>query len=331
MLLDPATLFGPHLACPARGQTGQGNSRLHSRKDRRFMGTACHKTVSATPGPACYRRRPSAETVSRVVTLMAHGGPLQALGVAFGEDERTVACGLGRAGGQGQAVQAHRVEQARDLGQGQADESRVKNQGGLVGMALAMLVKTRLGWAGEVSEPRDMTLIRPLIQRVRAGALHRPLLFCPDGLCSSSRAIRETCRDPVRTGEPGRPRLRPWRNRCAAQVVQRYAQRRVIAIERRIGEGTPTRVETRRRHSPGAGVIKTADIARLHATCRERRASLTRRGRALARRTETLPHGRHRLGTVYHFCTPHARLSAVGITTPAMAAGITDHCWSVRA
>src|SRR5438093_6004565 len=59
--------------------------------------------------------------------------------------------------------------------------------------------------------------------------------------------------------------------------------------------------------------------------------SLTRRGRALARRTLTLPHGMYLIGTVYTFCTPHASLThASGATTPAMAAGITDHCWTVQ-
>ena len=52
---------------------------------------------------------------------------------------------------------------------------------------------------------------------------------------------------------------------------------------------------------------------------------------ALARRTVTLQHGMSLLGTVYNFCTPHASLRAAGATTPAMAAGITDHCWSVHA
>jgi transposase-like protein len=77
--MDPATIFCPHLACPARGQTGQGNIRIHSRKDRRFMGTECHKTFSATTGTAFDRLHTSAETVSLVVTLMAHGCPRQAM------------------------------------------------------------------------------------------------------------------------------------------------------------------------------------------------------------------------------------------------------------
>src|SRR5256885_16880992 len=60
-------------------------------------------------------------------------------------------------------------------------------------------------------------------------------------------------------------------------------------------------------------------------------ASLTRRGRALARRTVTLQHGIYLIGTVYNFCTPHASLAhASGRITPAMAAGITDHCWTVQ-
>ena len=206
--MDPTSVFCPNLDCPARGQTGQGNIGIHSQKDKRFMCTECHKTFSATKGTAFYRLRTSAETVSLVMTPMAHGCPLQAIVVAFGYDERTVACWLARAGVQGQAVQAHLVEQPRDLGQVQADEIRVKTQGGLVWMALAMMIKTRLWLAGEVSEHRDMPLIRRLIERVRRCALPRPLLFCTDGLCSYIRAIRETFRDPVRTGEPGRPRLR---------------------------------------------------------------------------------------------------------------------------
>jgi len=205
-------------------------------------------------------------------------------------------------------------------------------------MALAMMISTRLWLAGEVSERRDMALIRGLIERVRRCALPRPLLFCTDGLCSDVRAIRETFRDPVHAGAQGRPRLRPWRNLCIAQVVKRYVQRCVVEVERRIVDGTPARVETLRRRSQGDGVINTASIERLHATFRERVASLTRRGRALARRTVTLRHGMYLIGTIYNFCTLHAslRLTAprAGMRcvqrTPAMAAGITDHCWSVR-
>jgi hypothetical protein len=62
-------------------------------------------------------------------------------------------------------------------------------------------------------------------------------------------------------------------------------------VERRIVDGTPPRVETRRPRAHGDGVLNPADSARRHATVRARLAALLRRGRALARRPLTLQHG----------------------------------------
>jgi transposase-like protein/IS1 family transposase len=327
--MDPTRVFCPNRDCPARGQTGQGNIGSHSRKEQCFICHACHKTFSATTGTGFYRLRTSAETVVLVVTLLAPGCPVQAIGAAFGFDERTVTDWWARSGRQGQAVHEYLVEQARDLGQVQADEIRVKKQGGIVWMAMAMMVKTRLWLGGEVSEQRDLSLIRRLMERVKRCAAHRPLLVCTDGLGSYIRAIRETFRDPVHTGQGGRPR-RPWRHVYIAQVVKHYERRRAVATDRRMLEGTPARVETLRRRSQGDGVINTAYIERLNATVRERLAPLARRCRALARHTLTLHEGMFLVGTVYNFCTPHASLSHTRKTTPAMAAGITDHCWTMQ-
>src|SRR5437870_11378398 len=215
--MDPTTTFCPNVACPARGQTGRGNIGIHSRKNKRFLCTECHKTFSATKGTAFYRLRTAAETVALVVTLLAHGCPVQAIVAALGFDERTVAAWWARSGRQGQVVQECLVEQPRDLGQVQADEIRVKKQGGIVWMALAMMVKTRLWLGGEVSEPRDMTLIRRLIERVKRGAARCPLLVCTDGVVSYIRAL-----------------LRPWCNILIAQVLKRYERRRVVETEPRI-------------------------------------------------------------------------------------------------
>jgi hypothetical protein len=74
----------------------------------------------------------------------------------------------------------------------QADERRVKKQGGIVWMALAMMIKTRLWLGGEVSAQRALPLIRRLLARVSRCAAHRPLLVCTDGSVSYSRAVRET-------------------------------------------------------------------------------------------------------------------------------------------
>ena len=147
----------------------------------------------------------------------------------------------------------------------------------------------------------------------------------PSGLCG------KPFRDPVQPGKGGRPRLRPWRNICIAQVVKRDERRRVLEPERRRVDGAPARVEMLRRRSQGDGVINTAYIARLNATVRAHLAPRARRCRALARHTLTLHEGMFVVGTVYNFCTPHESLDPARKMTPAMAAGITDHCWTMHA
>src|SRR5437867_4736821 len=89
--MDPTTTFCPNGHCHARGQIGKGNIGIHSRKEQRFICHECHQTFSATTGTVFYRLRTSAETVVLVVTLLAHGCPVQAIVAAFGFDERTIA------------------------------------------------------------------------------------------------------------------------------------------------------------------------------------------------------------------------------------------------
>ena len=102
--MDPTTTFCPNRNCPARGQTGRGNIGIHSQKEQRFICHECHKTFSATTGTVFYRLRTAAETVSLVVTLLAHGCPVQAIVAAFGFDERTIADWWTRSGRQGQVL-----------------------------------------------------------------------------------------------------------------------------------------------------------------------------------------------------------------------------------
>jgi len=65
-------------------------------------------------------------------------------------------------------------------------------------------------------------------------------------------------------------------------------------------------------------------------------APLTRRGRRLAHGAALLTSGMGLVGTTYNFCWPHAslRLPARGgrkwqERTPAMAAALTDHVWTM--
>src|SRR5215211_5736218 len=91
-------------------------------------------------------------------------------------------------------------------------------------------------------------------------------------------------------------------------------------------------------HRTGGEALRAPESGRGRAP---HRAGVGRTGRAgasgLARRRGD-QHGMYLIGTVYNFCTPHASLrltkTAAGGAcverTPAMAARITDHGWSVR-
>jgi hypothetical protein len=85
--------------------------------------------------------------------------------------------------------------------------------------------------------------------------------------------------------------------------------------------------------------IHTAYIERLNATFRSALAPLVRRGRAIAHQVDTLTAGMYLVGCTYNFCWPHdsLRLLAPAATgrkwqerTPAMAAGLTDHPWTMH-
>jgi transposase-like protein len=337
--MDPQAVFCPNQACPASGQVGKGNIGVHSLKERRYKCHVCGKTFAETKGTPFYRLRTAKDMVVVVVTLLAYGCPVQAIVMAFGLDERTVLSWQSRSGKHCQQVHEHLVERPRDLGQVQADEIRVKMQGFIVWMAMAIQVQTRLWLGGAISQHRDKHLMRALMQRVRHCALCRSLLICVDGCQAYIDAIRKAFREPI-PGQAGRPRLRPWDGIFIAQVIKQYAHKRVVGVTRRVVQGTQAQIDALVQKTQGRGVINTAYIERLNATFRSRIAALVRRGRALARQMPTLLDGMYLVGTVYNFCTYHKSLRVPLCLpncrrrwlrrTPAIAAGITDHRWTVN-
>ena len=165
--MDPQTVFCHNSACPARGQVGQGNIRVHSRKERRYRCDVCGCTFAATAGTVFYRRRLSKDTVVKIITLLAHGCPRQAIVAAFEVDERTVKNLEEKAGEHCQDLHEHLVEQPRDLGQVQGDELYAKVQGAILWVAMAIQVQTRLWLGGELGTSRSSGLITRLIQQTQ--------------------------------------------------------------------------------------------------------------------------------------------------------------------
>jgi hypothetical protein len=130
-----------------------------------------------------------------------------------------------------------------------------------------------------------------------------------------------------------------WPDIAIVQVVKRRTAG-VLDLQRRIVQGCPATIASLLVVSQSAGVINTAFIERLNATFRQHLACLSRRSRALARSPQTLLAAMFLVGCVYNFCTYHQSLRLPLLIgshahrhwvsrTPALAAGLTDHRWSV--
>jgi transposase-like protein len=337
--MDPQSQFCHNPDCPDRGRVGQGNIGVFSQKERRYKCQTCGRTFSQTKGTAFYRLRTAVDLVTLVVTLLCHGCPIQAIVAAFGLDERTVADWQARAGQHCQRVHEGLVEQGQiDLGHVQADEIWVKMVGRRVWMAMALAVPSRLWLGGVISPQRDRALIQSLVEKVRSCAKSPAILVCVDGLASYVTAFLRVFRHPVYTGKRGRPRLVVEQGLLIGQVVKQYAKRRVVSVKQRVVRGTAEAISAVLACTGTGQGINTAYIKRLNATFRSSLAGLVRRGRALAHKEAMLQAGMYVVGCAYNYCWEHESLRLAAPEgasrkwqerTPAMAAGLTDHRWTM--
>ncbi|EFH85357.1 conserved hypothetical protein [Ktedonobacter racemifer DSM 44963] len=334
--MEPSKAFCPNSACCARGQIGADNIVIHDRKRQRYRCTRCRKTFSARKGTMLEGLRKPTELIVIVVTLLSYGCPLQAIVHAFGLDERTVASWRDRAGVHCQRVHQDVVETAQlDLEHVQADEIRVKGCKMVAWMGLAIMVKTRLWLAGTVSLTRDRALADRILQQVRRCAEPlKALLVLTDGWAAYPGSIKRAFREKVKdTPGRGRARLCLWPDLHIGTVIKRTQKKRVVEVTRTMSHGSQEEAERLLQQSQGGSVLNTAFIERLNATMRQRLATLTRKCRQGARRLRPLETGMYLLGTTYNLCWPHHELCKLThegrVCTPAMAAGLTDHIWSV--
>lgn len=281
------------------------------------------------------RRKPT-ELIVLVIILLAYGCPVQAIVHAFGLDERTVASWRDRAGVQCHKVHEAIIEQGKmDLVHVQADEIRVKGRAMVIWMGLAMMVSTRLWLAGTVSQTRDRHLADRLLAQVRACAgAAQAILVATDGWAAYPKSIQRAFRDKVKTtAGRGRAQLQIWKELCIATVIKRTEKKHVVEVTRIMTRGSQEQAQELMQRSQGGSKLNTSFIERLNGTVRERLAILTRKSRHAAQRLAAVEAAMYLLGTTYNFCFPHHELSKSNhrgyCCTPAMAAGLTDHVWSV--
>jgi len=190
-------------------------------------------------------------------------------------------------------------------------------------------------------------VVHRVVQRLAPGCV--PLCFT-DGLKDYGTACLTHFgywTQPERRHDNGplpKPRWMPLPELLYAQVVKSYRRRCIVAVQHRVVFGTRERVN--QALVVCGRKINTAFVERLNLDIRQRVAAVGRRVNTLCQGEDGL---RQQL-VVYHaydnFCLPHASLrqplriaeptNGRGSAklwrpcTPAMAAGLTDHVWSLK-
>jgi len=143
-------------------------------------------------------------------------------------------------------------------------------------------------------------------------------------------------------GPMPKPRWMPLPALRYAQVVKSYRRRRIVGVKHRVVFGTKLTIE--QVLAACGWTINTAFIERLHLDIRQRVAAVGRRVNTLCRGEEGLLDQMVLFQTYHNFVLPHASLrqplpvaeatngGSAKVWRPctlAMAAGLTDHVWSL--
>lgn len=316
--------------CPTPTRVG-----VHSKKEQRYRCHECKKTFTQTYGTPLYGLKTDLDLVTLVLTLLIFGCPIPAVVMAFKLDERTLADWIAKAGEHAARVQEHLVCQGKlDLGQVQADELWCRTQRGVVWIATAMSVASRLLIWGKVASGRTDELISEVVKHVhRAARLQSPILWATDGFGTWKTHILHCFRTALLTGRQGRPKLVHWSELHIVQVVKRTYR---DSIERRLAFGDLFEALHLIEDSQGKrGTMNTAFVERLNATLRTWLPALTRRSRHAGSDQRQLERQFFLVAVAYNFVRPHRslRLRQAGQwieRTPGMVAGLTDHPWTVE-
>jgi IS1 family transposase len=175
-------------------------------------------------------------------------------------------------------------------------------------------------------------------------------LFLTNGLQEDAMALLSHFghgMQPARRQDKGprpKPRWMPLPALLYAQVVKSYRRRRIVGVQHRVVFGTRLAIE--QVLATCGWTINTAFVERLHLDIRQRVAAIGRRVNTLCQ-GETGLRDQLALFQVYHnFVLPHTSLREALAEpiptngrgsakvwrpcTPAMAAGLTDHVWSLK-
>jgi IS1 family transposase len=215
---------------------------------------------------------------------------------------------------------------------------------------VAMDPVTKLLLARDVGVRTLAMAQRVVHQVVQVLALDCVPLFLTDGFKEYATALLThygAWVQPARrqaTGPVPKPRWRPLPQLLYAQVIKTVRRRRLVRVTQRVVFGT---LEAIQQVLAAQGwQIQTAFVERVNLTLRQHVAAVGRRVLTLCKGEDGLRPQLVLYHTYYNFCLPHMRLRQAlpppalpqgksaaqrwRPRTPALAAGLTDHVWSLR-
>jgi transposase-like protein/IS1 family transposase len=362
--------FCPHAECDYRGWLELNNLRANGHPNggpwRQFHCTSCNGYFLETHGTIFHGKQAEVELIVRVLACLAEGLGIRATARVFEVAPNTVLAWLVEAAEQLRAFSAHFLCKVH-VNQLQLDELYAVLREVKAGEISEDEAITRLErspyWVWTAMDPESKLLVviavgtrtlemaqRVVHQVVQVLAPGCVPLFLTDGFREYMTALLAHFghwMQPERRQDKGprpKPRWMPLPALLYAQVVKSYRRRRIVGVKHRVVFGTLEQV-----HQVLVACgrkINTACVERLNLDIRQRVAAVGRRVNTLCQGEDGL---RHQL-TVYHaydnFCVPHASLRQPLLVpeltngsgsakvwrpcTPAMAAGLTDHVWSLK-
>lgn len=368
--VDTSRHFCPHVGCRYRGWLGLGNLRANGHPNggpwRQFHCTSCEGYFPEHHGTLFYGKQVAVERIVHVLACLAEGLGIRATARVFEVDPNTVLAWLVEAAEQLRAFSAYFLCEVH-VTQVQLDElyavlSAVKDGEISEAKAIKRLSRsphwvwvaidpvTKLLVAIDVGE-RTLAMTQRFVHHVaQVLAPDCAPLFLTDGFREYATALLthygHWVQSPRRQAQGPLPKLRwmPLPQLLYAQVVKTVRRRRLVDVQHRVVFGSLEAVN----HvlAPLGWQINTAFVERINLTIRQHVAAVGRRVSPLCKGEDGLREQLAVFHCYYNFCLPHAsvrlplpqleRTNGSSSTkqwrpcTPAMAAGLTDHVWTLR-
>lgn len=204
---------------------------------------------------------------------------------------------------------------------------------------------TRLRIASHLSKTRDITDAVPFLSKVADRLDFEVVLFTTDKLKAYQPAILDAfgVLEPEQSGKTGRPRSRRKvfpPGLLYGQLDKERLHGRLVCVDRRVVVGTMAEIQAVLDRDGSSKVINTSLIERDNLSVRQHNGRTVRKTLSYSKDWQMHQYSIDFEDAVHNFVRPHSslRIELPGPQgrrkwrqqTPAMAAGLADHCWSIR-